>query len=1278
MKIRKTYLRSLSFFMAIILSVCSFTFVTAAVTDVNGEEMPASAIAISNIDELAMIGYEYPADGYYYLANDIDMTAAISKNGDYYNEGLGWEPIGNQSTPFTGTFNGNGKKIIGLNIGRDTSNHIGLFGYVKNGTIKNLIVENATVQGRQYVSVVAGYSENGIYNNIEIKSCEVDGSLNVGGIVAYEKSIVTVNECINTNCEILGTRFVGGIVGQVAGTGSVLNSVNSGVVYGKTYDSGSFPGYIGGIVGFSDKGVTLLIEGCHNTGTIYARGYSTKDAFAGGIIGAGLSAKVSACYNVGDFLVFADDTNYGGDGERYIGGIAGYIPEIEKCYNLGGMTLIEGKYLAYFGGIIGTSYYSSTTIGTSIKNCFNYNIKESMLCGDASSYEGYTNCYNINGTITSDGGVSNCYYVSEKTSKKGEKRNSRQMKLKSTFVDWDFDTVWTMGGNEDYLYPELQGVPLEYTKALTKISVATEPTKLNYLEQKETLNVSGGSIKLHYDNETTETIPMTPDMISGFDNTAVGTKTVTVTYGGFTTTFDVLILAKTLSAIEIIQKPTKLAYLEAKDTLEVSGGKLKLYYNNDETAEIDIEPTMIKGFDNTLVGPQTLTVEYGGKTDDYEIEIIEKELTGIKVTKLPTKQSYLEAKETLNLTGGKLTLSYNNDTTKEINLSDATVTGFNNKKVGEQTLTVYYQGFTTTFTVNITKKSVSSIVVSTLPDTLVYLEEKDVLNVAGGKITVFYNNGTEEIIDLESSMVSGFNSKTVGNQVLTVTYEGKKAAYEVEVIAKKLESITVTAVPAKTTYREKKDQLNVTGGRITLHYNNETSKTIDMSVGMVTGFDNSKVGKQTLTVTYQGKTASFDIEIIAKTLVSISVHTKPNKTVYLEGEALDITGGLITLYYDNDTVDIVDMSSNMVTGFEERGVGEQLLTITYLGKTTSISVIVKARSVASISLLSAPTKVSYFEKEALDVSGGKIAVVYNNGDIVEIDITPDMISGYNSMNVGEQRLRITFGGNSVEYSVVVAHKYSKKVVAPTCAEQGYTQYTCLICNHQYSDEKTPSTGHTAGDWKTVREATTSKTGLKEKRCTVCNTLLESQSIPKKQATKPSINFVDVKKSDYYYKAVAWAVANNVTSGTTKTTFGPNESCSRAQAVTFLWRAAGSPAPKSSKNPFADVRKSDYYYKAVLWAVENGVTAGTSKTAFSPNEACTRGQIVSFLWRAQSGKKVSAANPFKDVKSGAYYYNAVLWAVKNNVTAGTSATKFSPNETCTRGQIVSFLYRAIVK
>ncbi len=169
-------------------------------------------------------------------------------------------------------------------------------------------------------------------------------------------------------------------------------------------------------------------------------------------------------------------------------------------------------------------------------------------------------------------------------------------------------------------------------------------------------------------------------------------------------------------------------------------------------------------------------------------------------------------------------------------------------------------------------------------------------------------------------------------------------------------------------------------------------------------------------------------------------------------------------------------------------------------------------------------------------------------------------------------------------------------------------------------------------------------------------------------------FVDVATGSYYEDAVDWAVGNGITQGTDATHFSPDGICTRAQAVTFLWRAAGSPKPETRTMPFTDIPAGSYYYDAVLWAVENDITKGTSDTTFSPNMTCTRAQIVAFLWRSEKSPAAGTVNPFADVKSAAYYADAVLWAAKENITRGTTNTTFSPDADCTRSQIVTFLWR----
>ena len=235
---------------------------------------------------------------------------------------------------------------------------------------------------------------------------------------------------------------------------------------------------------------------------------------------------------------------------------------------------------------------------------------------------------------------------------------------------------------------------------------------------------------------------------------------------------------------------------------------------------------------------------------------------------------------------------------------------------------------------------------------------------------------------------------------------------------------------------------------------------------------------------------------------------------------------------------------------------------------------------------------------------------------------------------------------TVNFTIAAPHEHSYEAVvtAPTCTEGGYTTYTCE-CGDSYVADETPALGH---EWK--------GTG-----CVRCD------------ATRNN-PFVDVAEDSWYIDYVLWAVENGVTTGTTATTFNPDGNVTRAQAVTFLYAAAGKPEPVSTSNPFVDVTESDYFYKAVLWASENGITAGTDATHFDPNAKCVREQIVTFLYAAADKPAATATVSFSDVQPGAWYYAPVAWAVENGITTGMGDGTFGVGATCTRAQIVTFLYR----
>ena len=293
-----------------------------------------------------------------------------------------------------------------------------------------------------------------------------------------------------------------------------------------------------------------------------------------------------------------------------------------------------------------------------------------------------------------------------------------------------------------------------------------------------------------------------------------------------------------------------------------------------------------------------------------------------------------------------------------------------------------------------------------------------------------------------------------------------------------------------------------------------------------------------------------------------------------------------------------------------------------------------------------------------------------------------------------------------------AHEYDEGVLTlpPSCVDEGVKTYTCLLCGATYT-EPVPATGvHSWDEGVTLQEPTCTTAGTKRFTCTVCG-MTDTQTVDalghawklsktsseveteedyhgkadfvcsrcgKKKSGKRCAGeiFLDMpKEGNWAHKPVEWGYFNEITSGKSLNTFAPKSICTRAEVMTFLWAAAGRPMPRGTTNPFQDVKKSAYYYKAVLWAVENGITAGKTPTSFSPKAPCNRAEVITFLWVYNGKPKQNGAeNPFQDVRQNAYYYHAVMWAVSNGITGGVTPTTFAPKNPCTRAQILGFLYK----
>ena len=271
------------------------------------------------------------------------------------------------------------------------------------------------------------------------------------------------------------------------------------------------------------------------------------------------------------------------------------------------------------------------------------------------------------------------------------------------------------------------------------------------------------------------------------------------------------------------------------------------------------------------------------------------------------------------------------------------------------------------------------------------------------------------------------------------------------------------------------------------------------------------------------------------------------------------------------------------------------------------------------------------------------------------------------MPAGEVKVKAVFEADEImvpiQYDVSVLNDGNGKAFASPAKAAADTAITLTA---------TPNAGYHFKAWRVILGGVT----ITDNKFTMPAEDVEVQAVFEKDAPISKHPFLDVPAGAYYEDAVVWAVGKGITSGTNATTFDPNGTCTRAQAVTFLWRAAGSPVPKTKLMPFPDVPVGSYYWNAVLWAIEQGITEGTSYLTFSPNDSCTRAQIVTFLWRAKGNPAVSGNAPFTDVLPDAYYAAAVTWAEKNGITGGIGNGLFGSNNTCTRAQIVTFLYRAM--
>ena len=437
----------------------------------------------------------------------------------------------------------------------------------------------------------------------------------------------------------------------------------------------------------------------------------------------------------------------------------------------------------------------------------------------------------------------------------------------------------------------------------------------------------------------------------------------------------------------------------------------------------------------------------------------------------------------------------------------------------------------------------------------------------------------------------------------------------------------------------------------------------------------------TYTVTVNGGTASPAGPNTSGTAVTVTAGAAPAGKEFYKWEAEGIS--LTADDAKNKTLSFTMPARNVT------------LTATYVSNATIAPKAGSPKTLDRIDITTPPTKTAYTAGESFDPAGMEVIATYSDSSTATV--TGYTVSPAGALSESDTQITVTYTEDGVvkiaTQAITVTAASGSGGTGSSGSGGGYTYYT-IKATAGVNGAISPSGSVSVREGRNQTFTITPNTGY-----AISNVKIDGKSVGAvKSYTFENVKgnhtieaifmkangnpqtgvFVDVPEGSYYEEAVAWAVENGITKGTSDTTFDPNGICTRAQAVTFLWRAAGSPAPKTDTMPFTDVKAGSYYYDAVLWAVENGITKGTSDTTFSPDVTCSRAQIVTFLWRSQGVPAAGAVNPFTDVKADAYYAEAVLWAVKEDVTKGTTDTTFSPNADCTRAQIVTFIWRALAE
>ncbi len=389
------------------------------------------------------------------------------------------------------------------------------------------------------------------------------------------------------------------------------------------------------------------------------------------------------------------------------------------------------------------------------------------------------------------------------------------------------------------------------TKTVTKLELTKQPSTLTYTIGDK-ISVSGGQIKVTYSDSSIEYLDVTEQMVSGFSSQKPAEKLpVTISYKEKTVTYYVKIEKHPLK-ISMLTTP-KTEYIRS-EKISVEGGMIKYEYNDGSYEEIALTTAMVSGFSSTTTGQKTLTVTYEGLKTSYKVMVNEPPVIDIHLSPAPAKKVY-QINEKLDLAGGRIEIYYKLNDSETRDITEDMVSGFRSDKAGTYTITVSYGGFQETYKITVEKKP-SQLIITSMPKTSYIIA--DLLDVSGGRLRYEYNDGTFDEVDLKADMVSGFLNSTAGTRTLTVRYGELICTYDVTFTKAPVSAIEVSAMPANTKYNTG-DPLDITGAQITILYANNESETIPVSADMVSGYNTNNPGTQTITISYMGHTATFEV-----------------------------------------------------------------------------------------------------------------------------------------------------------------------------------------------------------------------------------------------------------------------------------------------------------------------------------------------------------------------------------------------------------------------------------